>query len=50
MQIIAHTGANNFNIVVKVMDLPHSGWKPILHAVTSDGAPLKTGVLSGLYT
>ena len=50
MQNIAHTGSNYFNIVVKVLDLLYSGWKPKLHAITSDGAPVMMGVHSGINT
>jgi hypothetical protein len=50
MQNIAHTGVNYFNIVVKVLDLLYSGWKPKLHAITSNEAPVMMGVHSGIYT
>jgi hypothetical protein len=50
MQNIAHTGANYFGIVVKVLDLLYSGWKPKFHASASDGASVMMGVLSGINT
>ena len=50
MQNTAHTGANYFNIVVKVMDLLYSGWKPKICAITCDRAPVMMGVLSGFNT
>jgi hypothetical protein len=50
MQNIAHIGANYFSIVVKVMDLLHSGWKQKLHAITSDGAPVMMGVYAWINT
>ena len=45
MQNIAHPGANYISIVVKVLDLLHSGWKSKLHAITSDGAPVMLGYI-----
>jgi hypothetical protein len=50
MQNIAHTGANYFNIVVKVLNLLYSGWKPKFHTITSDGAPVMMVVHSGINT
>ena len=50
MQNIAPTGANYFNIVVKVLDLLYSEWKPKLHTITSDGTSVIMGVHSGINT
>jgi hypothetical protein len=50
IQNIAQTGTNFCNIVVKLQDLLYSGWKPKLHAITSDGAPVMIGIHSGINT
>jgi hypothetical protein len=48
IQNIAHASANYCDIVLKVLDLLYSRWKPKLYGITCDGVPLMMGVHSGI--